>query len=95
MTGVPPETPPRPADADADAPPPAPTKVARPQARPQETWSEVVQGMQTMPVEEARKLNPRDIGVRMGPIMDEAQFREYCKMRKTRVRIIEGVNLEK
>lgn len=85
------QTPPKPAPTTApiDPPPNAPTKAKKPLER-HVAWSDMVDEMQPMPVEQARQLDPRDIGVRMGPIMDEHQFREYCKTRNRKVRIVKG-----
>lgn len=51
-------------------------------------WADMVDDMETMPVEQARRLRPSDMGVKIGPIMDERQFQEYCKTRGNRVQVI-------
>lgn len=84
---TPPSAAPQPQDA---APPPAPSKASRAKKSLQkhEAWAQFVGGMETMPVDDARKLQPKDIGVQMGPVMDEAQFEAYRKARAGQVRVI-------
>lgn len=60
------------------APPPAPLK-------PAQAWAQFRDGMRTMPLDQARALKPRDIGVQLGPIMTEAQFEEYRKSRHVKI----------
>lgn len=55
---------------------------------PPQQWADMVDDMETMPVEQARRLKPSDMGVKLGPIMDEKQFREYCNTRNKKVQII-------
>lgn len=62
-----------------DTPPGAPAK-RRPEKHVE--WTEFVGGMSTMPAKDARKLKPQDIGMHMGPMMDEAQFEAYRKSRQ-------------
>ena len=52
-------------------------------------WADMVDEMDTMPVEAAKRLKPSDVGVRFGPLMDERQFQEYCKARGNRVQVIQ------
>ena len=72
-------TPQRPPSAPQQ--PGAPLKAAR-------AWASFVGGMQTMPAEQARRLDPKDIGVHVGPVMDEAQFEAYRKARGGSVRVL-------
>lgn len=75
-----PTTPPR-------APPAASSQPSAP-IKPHLAWARFRQDMDTMPVDQARKLRPQDIGVQFGPIMDEKQFEEYQKARKGKVHVI-------
>lgn len=69
-------TPPRPPSKPAAAPD-APSKPTAAQA-----WASFVGGMGTMSEEAARRLDPtKDIGVHLGPVMDEAQFEAYRRAR--------------
>ena len=70
--------------ADTTKPPPA----AAPAKEKHVSWADVIDDMDTMPVEEAQRLSPSDIGVQFGPIMDERQFQEYQRTRKNKVRVI-------
>lgn len=76
--------------ADPNAPTAAtqtPEKAAS-AAEKRVSWADMVDEMDTMPVEDAKALRPSDIGVRVGPIMDEHQFQEYTRARKNKVRVI-------
>lgn len=68
-------------------PPGAPLKAKRPPEK-HVAWADFVDGMETMPLEQASALTPRDIGVQFGPAMDEAQFAAYRKARGGNVRIL-------
>jgi hypothetical protein len=48
-------------------------------------WADVVDDMDTMPVQDARALKPKDIGVHFGPMMTAEEFAEYRKTRNVRV----------
>ena len=48
-------------------------------------WADVVDEMDTMPVQDARALKPKDIGVHFGPMMTAEEFAEYRKTRNVRV----------
>ncbi len=83
MTTPEPTTPPRPPVQTPPQPPGAPIKTAA------EAWASFVGGMGVMPAEEARRLDPKkDIGVHLGPVMDEAQFEAYRKARGGAVRVL-------
>lgn len=70
-------TPQRPSPAAAPSAPNAPAKPTAAQA-----WASFVGGMGTMSEEAARRLDPKkDIGVHLGPVMDEAQFEAYRRAR--------------
>lgn len=66
--------------APPDQPPSAPVKAKRCLEK-HEAWSQFVGGMETMPVDRARTLAPKDMGVQFGPVMDEKQFEAYRKAR--------------
>lgn len=51
-------------------------------------WADMVDGMDTMPVAQARRLTPSDINVGFGPIMDEREFEAYRKARGNKVRVV-------
>lgn len=63
----------------SDSPPGAPAKR---RLDKHAAWGEFVGGMSTMPAKDARKLKAQDIGVHVGPVMDEAQFEAYRKARR-------------
>lgn len=75
---VAPQTPVQPPSEPPTSPPGAPIKH---RSRAQ-TWAQIVCGMQTMPVEDAKKLKPDDIGVCMAPFMlTEEEMEEYRRHR--------------
>ena len=51
-------------------------------------WARFTGGMATMPVSQARRLRPEDIGVHLGPVMDEAQFEAYRRAQAGNVRVL-------
>lgn len=73
--------------ANESSPTPAPSKRApeSPPGAPLKSkvgaWGEFVDGLETMPARDARKLKAKDVGVHLGPIMDEAQFKAYREAR--------------
>lgn len=67
-------------------PPSTPRKPSKP---PSQAWADMVDDMDTMPVDQAKRLKPSDVGVKFGPIMDEHQFREYCSARPNRTHVIQ------
>ena len=76
------------------SPPPSQQTSKAPEETPRKpkhvAWADMVDSMDTMSVEDARALSPRDMGVHFGPIMDEKQFEAYRRARKGQVRIVRG-----
>lgn len=44
---------------------------------------------------DVKTVNPKDIGVSFGPVMDEATFKEYQKRRDDRMNVISATDLLK
>jgi hypothetical protein len=44
---------------------------------------------------DVKTVNPKDIGVSFGPVMDEATFREYQKRKDGRMNVISAADLQK
>jgi hypothetical protein len=44
---------------------------------------------------DVKTVNPKDIGVSFGPVMDEATFKEYQKRRDGRMNVISAADLKK
>lgn len=44
---------------------------------------------------DVKTVNPKDIGVSFGPVMDETTFREYQKRRDGRMNVISAADLQK
>lgn len=83
-------TPPRPSSPPArpGTAPSAPTKAKKPVAGAHVAWADFVDGMNTMPVADAQRLKPKDIGFQLGPMMTEEEFEAYQRSRNGNVRII-------
>lgn len=70
-------------DASAARPDaPSPSATHPPSApKPSESWADMVDSMDVMPLEDARRLKPSDFAVKFGPIMDEKEFEAYRQLR--------------
>ena len=44
---------------------------------------------------DAKTVNPKDIGVSFGPVMDEATFKEYQRRKDGRLNVISAADLHK
>ena len=44
---------------------------------------------------DVKKVDPKDIGVSFGPVMDEKTFKEYQKRRDGRMNVISAADLQK
>lgn len=44
---------------------------------------------------DVKTVNPKDIGVSFGPVMDEATFKEYQKRKDGRMNVISAADLQK
>jgi hypothetical protein len=66
----------QPGTASTPAPPPAPVKKPAHLA-----WADMVDDMDTMPLQRAKSLTPSEIGAMFGPVMDERQFQQYRQAR--------------
>ncbi len=44
---------------------------------------------------DVKNVNPKDIGVSFGPVMDEATFKEYQKRKDGRLNVISAADLHK
>ena len=54
--------------------------------------SEMKRATQGMPIPST--LDPKDIGVRFGPVMDEKTFKEYQRRKDTRMKVISASDLQ-
>lgn len=89
MTEQTPTKPPQQPDAAAAEEPQQPgAPLKRQHAMRAAAWAQFTGSMGTMPVSQARRLSPKDIGVHFGPVMDEAQFEAYRKAQGGNVRVL-------